>query len=747
MNEIVRIDPAETVALVVGIGSYLGEQWKIPNAAADALAFAYWLIRKVGVPADRVLVLVTPKHKSFKKLPVRWGAAAEEIRALATGEIATICRSVEAKLLLIYWAGHGFVDDETEGRNLLMADAHSNDLRYIDLNDLRRAFKTDGYPARQIYIIDACASILPRHSSAAEVSLPRGPLNPHCAQFLLFSTKPGQPSPELTRAHRHSFNRVLLDTLESISRYDSWPPDIVGVTERVQAIFRRFCQEGGCELVPQYENKGWDVGVPRLATSRYLPVGVDAHRAAILADGLSRLRFFDDPSHRANFLDELSKPLASGLEVGDKTAFCDQLARNLLAPRARHGPFLETLARFGAIGDESEVFQSLDSSFRRPFRWWQVAQLGRLLVEPSTSGLINTEDFRAIAIPILQRATLPGTDAAAPGRPVDVVVSLAASSRVRPEPPLLRLVAELAEIAASPLRESLKKWLEKTSRSFGIPAPQPQSNGAQGPVSLAVVVEPHPEQAGRFDVMAWRSVGDDRSRLDDGGGPRQSDDLPELIDGWLRGCPGQPSIELVLPLELLAKGAARWMVEVVPYWQRALDALYPILLRSWDRHCGRDAAFTEPEVMEAWHGRWANRPERDQKLGPEHWIDLHASERDNPTEILERHRKGGPVCVAPSIEPSSPHRRGKESEDILKSLLLAGTPVAVWPSAAPGAEREPDGEEWIGVVRGSSLESLPARIFECRSRTVAPLCLLYDDPDRPPPGSDFAFSQPTPVGT
>jgi hypothetical protein len=96
--------------------------------------------------------------------------------------------------------------------------------------------------------------------------------------------------------------------------------------------------------------------------------------------------------------------------------------------------------------------------------------------------------------------------------------------------------------------------------------------------------------------------------------------------------------------------------------------------------------------------------------------------------------------------------------EVMTAMLLAGTPIAVWPT--PGstsvAEAELIYDALGGFVRGQRFESLPAIIRDRRSRGADPgpdtpldgwkPCLLYDDPERPLPDNDYALFPPSDVG-
>ena len=85
-------------------------------------------------------------------------------------------------LFIIFWVGHGFIDEEWD-RKLICADASPTAYQNIDFHDLRKALGQDGFPTRQIFLVDACAScsepVAGREDHGLEVGAgPPQPLDP-----------------------------------------------------------------------------------------------------------------------------------------------------------------------------------------------------------------------------------------------------------------------------------------------------------------------------------------------------------------------------------------------------------------------------------------------------------------------------------------------------------------------------------------------------------------------------------------
>ena len=121
-----------TAAVVVGVESYKDQDFhRLEGVAADARKFAEWLVRR-GVPANRVLLFLSEDtephggvheflHQGMPvKIPVR-PATLNDITTAFSGEVSQWGQSADVGLLVVFWAGHGFID-ENEHRMLDFAD-------------------------------------------------------------------------------------------------------------------------------------------------------------------------------------------------------------------------------------------------------------------------------------------------------------------------------------------------------------------------------------------------------------------------------------------------------------------------------------------------------------------------------------------------------------------------------------------------------------------------------------------------
>src|SRR6476646_10402156 len=133
----------ETVAIVVGVEAYsAGPTWNLNGPALDACRFAKWLDRS-GVPKGNITMLLSPLIGNVDKIDemrpdfnIRV-ATAENVRRVFVNEL----HDRSSDLLIIYWGGHGVMEDG-DIRRLLYADAANNDKRNLNLTSLLKALRS-----------------------------------------------------------------------------------------------------------------------------------------------------------------------------------------------------------------------------------------------------------------------------------------------------------------------------------------------------------------------------------------------------------------------------------------------------------------------------------------------------------------------------------------------------------------------------------------------------------------------------
>lgn len=221
--------PSRTSVLAVGLEQYeLPAEWDLPGAGRHAVEFAQWAIRQ-GVPPERVRLGCTWLDKKAGAHAVQQTAA----QPVSVGN-ESLLRVIDelmtegGDLLLVYWCGHGVAGDQLE-RRLLTADASEHNLANRFVADLQARFQSDigaGF-ARQILIIDACASIMAHHDGEKR-ALPDSRMQPlrtrKARQDFYFATDVGEYAHFDKAAGTAAYTTAVLRRLTA-TEGASFPPD------------------------------------------------------------------------------------------------------------------------------------------------------------------------------------------------------------------------------------------------------------------------------------------------------------------------------------------------------------------------------------------------------------------------------------------------------------------------------------------------------------------------------------------
>ncbi|WP_370949365.1 hypothetical protein AB5J62_17965 [Amycolatopsis sp. cg5] len=251
------LSPSNTRAVVVGIEQYAaGPDWRLSGPALDACRFAHWLVSR-GVPVANIDLLLAPLPENAAEVRRRAasfrtvGADQASVReVLTTGLFGT-----SSELLIVYWGGHGVVDDG-DFRRLIYADATERDKRNLNLGSLLAALRSSAYARhrRQWVLVDACTTLVQGQGWA--MSLPderfaEGRIEPEREQYVLFAASPGQIAVNDTAHRTGLFSDAVRRAIEEIPR-GMWPPDPVLVRDRVNERFQRLRAQGRTRQVPSH---------------------------------------------------------------------------------------------------------------------------------------------------------------------------------------------------------------------------------------------------------------------------------------------------------------------------------------------------------------------------------------------------------------------------------------------------------------------------------------------------------------
>jgi hypothetical protein len=256
--------PARTFALVVGIAEYdAGAGWQLYAPVADAARTVVWLLRR-GVPPEQILLFLSPVPPSVVELlasvaegPLPDGA--DRVKASLAdhsgvdGAIRRTLKSARGDLLVVFWGGHGAVDQERLQR-LFLADATEDDRKNVVLDRLLVFLRSSyfaGFP-EQIVCVDACASRFDDRASETRLptdGYPDGKDVPGRNQVVLRAATRGQSALESKRQKKGLFTRELLADLAADAD-GPWPPDLRSVAARLTERFAELKGELPSEQLP-----------------------------------------------------------------------------------------------------------------------------------------------------------------------------------------------------------------------------------------------------------------------------------------------------------------------------------------------------------------------------------------------------------------------------------------------------------------------------------------------------------------
>ena len=199
-----------------------GEQWSLDASKNDAIRFVNWL-RANDVPPENISLF------SGEKTKPDWvsGLGVEDwARADSTNikEKLWNYRGESGDLLLIYWSGHGVLDDRDSDRRVFVSDMRPDRWDNLSIDKLANLLKRGGFPnlKKSVLFVDACSAVSsqPRQS----IDLPDPPKR--TVEFrALYSARQGD------KAAAGFFGAILLPLLER----QPWPPDFDSVISEVEA--------------------------------------------------------------------------------------------------------------------------------------------------------------------------------------------------------------------------------------------------------------------------------------------------------------------------------------------------------------------------------------------------------------------------------------------------------------------------------------------------------------------------------
>ncbi|MFJ3880175.1 SAV_2336 N-terminal domain-related protein [Streptomyces sp. NPDC090077] len=248
---------SRTYAVVVGVETYATENSiDLDGPAHDVRRITDWLLAQ-GVPPGNITALVSPvEHNrgvvAETGVPTREATTANVTTALF-GE--TAARS-DADVLLVFWSGHGYTDEQ--GSYLGTSDAPA--WAGVSLTNLLRRFRSpEGSTCdEQFWFIDACAS--PRSPFAEDADTtgatdPAGPygLRPGRHQHVYMASGPENDAIEVP-GQGGLFSLQLLEVLHEVSPWDEDTPFTLAA--KLRERFAELRRRGRTRQTPTYTRYG-----------------------------------------------------------------------------------------------------------------------------------------------------------------------------------------------------------------------------------------------------------------------------------------------------------------------------------------------------------------------------------------------------------------------------------------------------------------------------------------------------------
>jgi hypothetical protein len=721
---ITAIDPARALVLSVGIEHYAyGAGMDLPGAASEATRFARWTLG-CGIPPDRVLLAC-----SWMEPPA---APVDGVRLVGTTrdllEDAIIGTAAhKGDLLLIFWCGHGVLNDRGE-RALFTSDASVANKRNILVDELLAYLSSDRLTGfgRQILLIDACANFVEdmRFDEALpHATLPKGNQR-EVAQFALFAAAQGQIA-DFNRTERQAtFSTAALGWLEQHAPA-ILPPDVGRLTRHVDDVFEGLRDAGGLRQTPVYRKVRYYAGeedIRRFAGGTPVAGGVQAtvrasgmtvsqvRRVAVTVAAIPLLATSAARLELAAALDS-----AANSDAVDKLDLVNLITRRVAEGRATQ--IFDVLRAQATSESEALAVRQVEDCWRRQ-EWIAPALRAFSTV---TAQQVRKAYFRAV----------PNDDDGTP-QDLDEAMDLAAAYGLRPAglAPLHRLVASLEHLAQASVADD---W-------YGLPpdrlnALRHDAAAAQTESARLVVDLRNPDSApGTF---AWPDTVIGHLHASGNGWSRSTISCEPTIAGakkavamlieWtnLQGI-ATFTVGLLLPRPALDSIPESWssgdiLEEPTPLWHQ-----HPTVLHIAERQ-------STPRAQAWWTEKTAAIKTRLIDEAPEVlWID--AVHRDNPSAIRAAVRDAEASCYGLAFAPGDFCRDLRR--DPIIAMITGGAPYVIWAGREP-----PDWDDakkrLLALVTHGTFEELPVRLHRMRTADVEGLGdtvrLVWDEPDALPP--------------
>lgn len=249
--------PAHRVhAVLVGIERYNTGWPGLEGPARDAMRAARWLLR-CGVPPANLRLVVNAAHQDTLReltaeaathgLQLDTDPTQNHLMGLFTDDV----RVADGDLLVLFWAGHGFM--HRHRRLLLTSDAQLHSLRAVDFEALRDYLRSPAIVnlKRQVILLDACSGhfeVDPYETDPVTTNFPQRTPDPVTLQYALLATSPGQAAGNNAHEQAGIFSDVVFGHLDQVDAV--LPPDTEQLNEHVERVFTQMRLDGTSAQTP-----------------------------------------------------------------------------------------------------------------------------------------------------------------------------------------------------------------------------------------------------------------------------------------------------------------------------------------------------------------------------------------------------------------------------------------------------------------------------------------------------------------
>lgn len=324
--------------------------------------------------------------------------------------------------------------------------------------------------------------------------------------------------------------------------------------------------------------------------------------------------------------------------------------------------------------------------------------------------------------------------------------------------PLLEFLERLLpHIEAGELRDHVAQYITMVGGDLGVEIDLMRRKVAEQDAAAAVRAALEPYMLVKVEqdkdvptmlyVVGWVLYGNEYEKL--GEGSFQQNELPAFLDKLINNCedfldslagaddgtPSRPTIEVFLPVDLLDCELDRWDVSAagVNPLTCPLGILYQVVVRSWERTY--DAGYRR--AKRPWREKWRARPRSLSEMTETHVCWALSGDELEEKQLLAKLLASGHVFLTLAPICGGAH----DAAMVFKSMLAAGTPIAIWPRKEP-ADILAAREEMHALVYRHELDALPYKVYERRGAAASGgdsediwnfVTLMWDDPDRRPP--------------